>query len=185
MLRRNFYRNFIAAILIALVVGGVAFGFFEIVYRSQSMWIGSNEDSKFFNGFPKTKESVCAGCGKMWWIYITGGGGLLLGIFKVLSKYPQGEVQTFFQEIIEMEVHWQDGFLTCIGGFITLCAGASMGPEAPIGAFGGSFGTWLSEVFEQPKPNREIWALCGMAAAMGALFASPVLSVILILEIAV
>ena len=186
LLRRNFWVNFFAAIVIGLVVGLYGFLFFEALDRCKKAWFGMDEHvgAPFFNDYPKTTASTCLNCGRKWLLGFPVAGGFLLGSFKLLTKYPEGETQTFFQEIKDMNVHAREGFLTSFCGLISLCAGASLGPEAPIGAFGGGFGSWLSHVLKQPKANAEVWAILGMAAGFGALFQSPFLSVIMLLEIA-
>ena len=77
-----------------------------------------------------------------------------------------------------MNVHWREGFAAFFCGFISLSSGASLGPEAPLGAFGGALGAWLGERFKRSKPVLEMWVLCGMAASFGAIFSSPVLAVL-------
>jgi H+/Cl- antiporter ClcA len=89
-------------------------------------------------------------------------GGFLIGGFKVLVRFPEGETQTFFQEVKSMNVHWREGFATSFCGFISLSSGASLGPEAPLGAFGGALGAWLGECCKRSKPVVEMWVLCGM-----------------------
>ncbi len=191
--RRNFYLNLVASVIIGLVVGPLSFIFFNVVERSQSIWSGANNETlSWYDGYPggaiitvngTMTQPYASGSGRVIWLAFMGGGGLLLGVFKVLSSFPQGETKTFFEEITSIHMDPRHAALTAFGGWISLCAGASVGPEAPVAALGGGFAAWLAECFLQPKANVEIWTLCGMAAAMGSLFASPVLSVLLLIEL--
>lgn len=59
----------------------------------------------------------------------------------------------------------------------------SVGPEAAMGNMGGALGTLLGNVRDQSDRRKAISAFAGMAGAMGALFPSPVLAVLLLHEL--
>ncbi len=185
--RKLFWQNWVMAVFMGLLVGSFSFCFLSAVERSTETWYGSNEDSSTYNGFPNNALGYDVsgfGQGRIWWLAVTTAGGLLVGLFKLVTHFPQGETASFFQEIKEMHVHPRNGLRVGGAGFLSLCSGASLGPEAPIGALGGAFGTWLGHRLGASFEQVEVYTLLGMASALGALFSSPVLAVILLLEIA-
>jgi len=68
---------------------------------------------------------------------------------------------------------------------LSLLFGFSVGPEAALGTMGGALGTLIAEKRNLPVEERHAAALNGMAGAMGSLFPSPILSVILIHELSI
>lgn len=68
---------------------------------------------------------------------------------------------------------------------LSLGIGASVGPEAAMGNMGGALGTLLGDMRDQSDRRKAISAFAGMAGAMGALFPSPVLAVLLLHELSV
>jgi H+/Cl- antiporter ClcA len=68
---------------------------------------------------------------------------------------------------------------------VSLAGGASLGPEMALSNIGGGLATCIHEyVIEiEDLEYRELMTLSGMAAALGALFPSPLLGVLLIIEL--
>ena len=65
----------------------------------------------------------------------------------------------------------------------SLCFGAVLGPEAPLMAIGTALG---AVAFRDPtKPVRTVMMLAGAMAAIGAIFGNPLVTAILLLEIAI
>ena len=184
-LRYNFLKLLPLSLIIGLILGLLSFLFLEIVDRTTSIWFGSNPETSLYDNFPDNLNSVNFYNGKLYWLAITTGGGLLLGILKVLLKYREGEVATFFQEITSMHTDIKDGLSVALCGLISLLSGASLGPEAPMGALGGATATIIGHYTEQSHENLQILTICGMAAGMVNLFGAPILSAILVLELAV
>ena len=80
------------------------------------------------------------------------------------------------------DTHIQIIFLTSM---LSLGIGASVGPEAAMGNIGGAIGTFLGQKKNFSDRRRAIAAFAGMAGAMGALFPSPILSVLLLHELSI
>ena len=93
-----------------------------------------------------------------------GGGGLCLGIAKVLIKFREGEVATFYEEMRSMHVNVWDGYSTALCGLLSLCSGVSLGPEAPIGALGGATGSLIASLADFSHESSQILVLCGICA---------------------
>lgn len=112
-----------------------------------------------------------------------GSGGLAVGLFKWATSYPQGSAPSFLQEIQHAHVDPWLGARTAVAGLLSLIAGASVGPEYPLSSMGGAAGTWLAQRLRLPQGRAESLTLIGMSAALGSIFSTPYLSVLLIIEV--
>ena len=104
--------------------------------------------------------------------------------YRVLLKYPES-IDGIFKEIEHYHVNPKYAPATILLSAISLGGGACLGPEQALGNIGGGFATYLVEnVIEFPNiADRQLVVLCGMTAAFGALFPTPVLGVLLIYEL--
>ena len=100
-----------------------------------------------------------------------------------MRRYPE-DLAGFFKEIntCHVEPKWVPYTVTISA--ISLAGGACLGPEACLGNFGGGLGTYMSERLGIEEENdRKLVVLGGMAGALGALFPSPFLAVLLLSEL--
>ena len=67
---------------------------------------------------------------------------------------------------------------------VSLIGGASLGPEKALGSIGGGAGSWIAQRRKLSTEDSQLGTLSGFAGAYGGLFSSPVIVVMLILEIA-
>jgi H+/Cl- antiporter ClcA len=67
---------------------------------------------------------------------------------------------------------------------VSLIGGASLGPEVALGSMGGGAGTWLARRRGLGNDETKAATLSGIGGAFGGLFSSPLMAVILVLEIA-
>ena len=67
---------------------------------------------------------------------------------------------------------------------VSLIGGASLGPEKALGSVGGGVAGWGSDRREMDAEDSGVNTLAGFAGAYGGLFSSPVIVVLLILEVA-
>ena len=67
---------------------------------------------------------------------------------------------------------------------VSLIGGASLGPEKALGSAGGGAGTWIAKRRALGSEDSQVNVLCGMAGAYGGLLSSPVIVVMLLLEVA-
>ncbi|MEV4534680.1 chloride channel protein [Asanoa sp. NPDC049518] len=67
---------------------------------------------------------------------------------------------------------------------VSLVGGASLGPEKALGAMGGGLGSWVAVRRKFKAEDGQVNTLAGFAGAYGGLFSSPVIVVMLIMEVA-
>ncbi|MEL7141247.1 MAG: chloride channel protein [Cyanobacteria bacterium J06573_11] len=57
---------------------------------------------------------------------------------------------------------------------VSITAGGSLGPEAPLVQVNGSVGSWIAEKLNLSVENTRIMTFCGMGAALSAFFGDPI-----------
>jgi H+/Cl- antiporter ClcA len=192
LVRRAFWHDLGAAIVLGLLIGAIAFCFISFVSHVTEAWMGADagtpdSPNPLYSGYPNNrlgKDVSGYGKGPVWWLGITCGGGFLVGLIKWATSYPQGKVPSFLQEIQHGHVDPGLGVRTAVAGLVSLAAGASVGPEYPLSSLGGAAATWLAERFRWPAGRAKSLTLIGMSAALGSIFSSPYLAVLLIIELA-
>ncbi len=157
------------AILFGVVLAFAGLAFLGAVKFGSSLWFTLPSDLGWFGGSP-------------WWVAVTAGAGLLVGVLRHVFRLPErlpGTVASIRDGRVEPS--------TVLGSvavsLVSLSGGASLGPEDALGKLGGGLGTWMSERQKLSQDIRATNTLNGMAAAYGALLSSPVLASILTLEI--
>lgn len=73
-------------------------------------------------------------------------------------------------------------FIKIIAASLTLGGGGSVGREGPVVQVGASVGSWIAQVFRQPKQTIIIMAGCGAGAGVAAMFNAPLAGAIFALE---
>ncbi len=121
--------------------------------------------------------------GPVWWIAVATGAGLLVGWLRQVLRMPwelPGLIDDLQQEHIDL------GMVPSIVAVsaVSLIGGASLGPEVALGQMGGGAGGWISRRRKIDEDNEKSLTLAGMAGAFGGLFSSPLLAIILVVEIA-
>ena len=158
------------AILFGVVLAFAALAFLGLVKGGTDLWFTLPEDPGWFDG-------------SLWWVAVTAGAGLLVGVlrrfFRVPLKLP-GTVEELKDQRVEPST--VPGAVAV--SLVSLAGGASLGPEDALGKMGGGLGTWVSERRKLSEDVRATNTLSGMAAAYGGLLSSPILASILTLEIA-
>ena len=66
---------------------------------------------------------------------------------------------------------------------VSITAGGSLGPEAPLVQINGSLGSWLSDKLKLSIKNMRVMTFCGMGAALAAFFGDPIGGPLFALEI--
>ncbi|MEO0768987.1 MAG: chloride channel protein [Cyanobacteria bacterium J06649_4] len=66
---------------------------------------------------------------------------------------------------------------------VSITAGGSLGPEAPLVQVNGSVGSWIAEKLNLSIENTRIMTFCGMGAALSAFFGDPIGGPLFALEI--
>jgi len=70
-----------------------------------------------------------------------------------------------------------------VASLVSITAGGSAGPEAPLVQVNGSFGSWLGEKLNLTITTSRVLTLCGMSAALGAFFGAPLGGALFALEL--
>jgi H+/Cl- antiporter ClcA len=70
-----------------------------------------------------------------------------------------------------------------VASLISITAGGSAGPEAPLVQINGSFGGWLGKKLNLAVTTVRVLTLCGMSAALGAFFGAPLGGALFALEL--
>src|SRR6476469_6077850 len=121
--------------------------------------------------------------GQWWWIAVTGGAGVLVGLLRRLAHLPD---QTSGLIADLQDEHVDPGpvpGLVAVSA-VSLIGGASLGPEKALGSIGGGAGTWISRRRGLTTRDSKTTTLAGFGGAYGGLFTSTVIVVMMIMEIA-
>lgn len=120
------------------------------------------------------------------WNYVwiaTTVGGFLVGLTLVLMGLP-GEVAFVVDKVHspgKIDVRQTPAMI--VASLVSITAGGSAGPEAPLVQVNGSFGSWLGEKLNLTITTSRVLTLCGMSAALGAFFGAPLGGAIFALEL--
>jgi H+/Cl- antiporter ClcA len=156
------------------VVLGVLLAFAALVFlaltKAGGKWFSLPSDPGWFSG-------------ELWWVGVTAAAGVLVGVLRHFFRLPvklPGTIKEMQDERVEPKT--VPGMVAV--SLVSLIGGASLGPEAALGALGGGMGTWFSERRRLSEDMQKTNTLTGMAAAYGGLLAAPYVAVLMIVEIA-
>lgn len=120
--------------------------------------------------------------GQWWWVVVTAGAGLIVGILHRVMNLPDQTAGV----IAELHSGHADPALVpgiLVTSAVSLMGGASLGPEKALGSTVGGAGAWLSERRGLSDDQTQTNTFSGFAGAYGGLLSSPVIVVMLILEV--
>uniref|UniRef100_A0A7R9V9N5 Chloride channel protein n=1 Tax=Chlamydomonas euryale TaxID=1486919 RepID=A0A7R9V9N5_9CHLO len=144
--RPVFWVRIFMAIFQGVALGAVGIAFFNAIQvLSDSMWRNEAYVSNTLEGTANAK----VGEGKWWWVGMLSGGGLAVGLFKLtwsllVRRFPS-HTPGFVAELRTLHAH--DALLPLgllCASALSIGSGASVGPEAAMGAAGVAVGTALS-----------------------------------------
>jgi H+/Cl- antiporter ClcA len=161
-------------VLMAYALGLGVFGaFFSLAFLGLIGW-GNNWWSD---------SDVGWGGGKWWWVAVTGGAGLVVGLLHWAMRLPE-KTPGLIEDIDDQHVDSRlvPGIVAVSA--VSLIGGASLGPEKALGAAGGALGGWLSRRQHRDDDDSRVNTLSGFAGAYGGLLSSPVVVVALLMEVA-
>ena len=121
--------------------------------------------------------------GNVWWVAVAAGAGLIVGVLRHVMHVP--DKTPGIVENLENE-HVDPALVPSIVAVsaVSLLGGASLGPEVALGSMGGGLGSWMAERRSFSDDAEKATTLSGIAGAFGGLFSSPLMAIILVLEIA-
>ncbi|KNC86375.1 hypothetical protein SARC_01471 [Sphaeroforma arctica JP610] len=168
----------------------IVIALFGVVYMNLVMafplWWYQQDGNEDFAVDPTTMQLLQ---GRWWWILVGTLTGLTVGTLRVLLKQT-GPIPSFVQEVQTQHADPVSGIKTCLLACISLMGGASVGPEAGLGAFGGVMGHLVATklctgpIFAKEQDlRRRLFTLCGISAAFGAFMPTAFVAVMLVMEI--
>ena len=110
-------------------------------------------------------------------------GGFLVGLTLYLMGLP-GEVAFVVDNVHDPgRINIRQTPAMIVASLVSITAGGSAGPEAPLVQINGSFGGWLAEKLNLTSTTSRVLTLCGMSAALGAFFGAPLGGALFALEL--
>jgi len=121
--------------------------------------------------------------GHWWWVAVTAAAGVAVGLLRRLTRLPEA-VPGLFDDL--RAGHVDPGLVrgTVAVSVVSLIGGASVGPEKVLGSVGGGAGNWIAQRRRLGEEDSQVSTLAGIAGIYGGLFSSPVIAVMLVLEVA-
>ena len=157
------------AVVFGVVLGFAGLAFLGLVERGGDLWFTLPEDPGWLDG-------------SLWWVAVTAGAGLIVGVLRRVLRVPLREAG-LIKELKDERVEPSTVPAAVAVSLVSLVGGASLGPEAALGKMGGGLGTWVSERQKLGEDVRATNTLNGMSASYGGLLSSPILASVLTLEI--
>ena len=121
--------------------------------------------------------------GRWWWVAVTVAAGVVVGLLRRLTRLPE-EVPGLFDDLHAEHVDLGLVPGTMAVSAVSLIGGASVGPEKVLASMGGGAGSWIARRRRLGEEDSQVSTLAGMAGIFGGVFSSPVIVVMLILEVA-
>ncbi|MBD1806516.1 chloride channel protein [Microcoleus sp. FACHB-SPT15] len=110
-------------------------------------------------------------------------GGLLVGVTLYFMGLP-GEVAFVVDQVHDPgRISLRQTPAMIVASLVSIAAGGSAGPEAPLVQINGSFGGWLGKKLKLTLTTTRVLTFCGMSAALGAFFGAPLGGALFALEI--
>lgn len=121
--------------------------------------------------------------GHGWWVAVAVGAGLVVGLLRRALRVPE-KTPGLIEDLETEHVDTRRVPATVAISAVSLIGGASLGPEVALGQMGGGAAEWAAKRRSFDDDDTKSLTLSGMAGAFGGLFSSPLVSMILVLEVA-
>eukprot|EP00605_Chrysophyceae_sp_TOSAG23-4_P001239 GSChrysophyteH1.ASY1.ANO1.1350.1 assembled CDS len=174
---KRFWRVTILSGVLGIIMGFMGVGFMNAAEYVPKFWIDNGEFDDV--------EDCDYNAGKLYWIAIPPLTGLVVGLIRWRFEYPFN-LPGLFAEIRDYHVEPKWSPQTFLLSAASLAGGASLGPEQALSNLGGGLATYVAEHYPQDSmdgDDRKLLVLSGMSAALGALFPTPLLAVLMIHEL--
>src|SRR5271167_3338585 len=136
------------AAVLGFLIAVAALVFLGLLKGGTELWYTEPKNPGWFDGPP-------------WWIAVTAGAGLLVGLLRRGFRLPVTQPGTI-EEMKDARVEPSSVMSSVAVSLVTLVGGASLGPEAALGKMGGGLGTWVSQWRGLSEKLREQNTLSGM-----------------------
>ena len=174
---KRFWRVTILSGVMGIIMGFMGVGFMNAAEYVPKVWIDNGEFDDV--------EDCYYNAGKLYWIAIPSLTGLVVGLIRWRFEYPFN-LPGLFAEIRDYHVEPKWSPQTFLLSAASLAGGANLGPEQALSNLGGGLATYVAEHYPQDSmdgDDRKLLVLSGMSAALGALFPTPLLAVLMIHEL--
>jgi H+/Cl- antiporter ClcA len=165
---REFWVLMAYAVGLGIFGGLVGLAFMGLIGWGNNWWVDSNPSW---------------GGGQWWWVAVTAAFGVVVGLLHRLTRLPE-HTPGLIAEISDEHVDPRLVPAIVAVSAASLIGGASLGPEKALGSMGGGFGGWLSRRWHRDEEDSRVNTLSGFGGAYGGLLSSPVIVVMLIMELA-
>ncbi|TIC82186.1 chloride channel protein [Nocardioides sp. GY 10113] len=121
--------------------------------------------------------------GPWWWVPVAMAAGLVVGLLRRAFHSPE-KAPGLIEDVEAQHVDHRPVPSVVAISAVSLIGGASLGPEVALGQVGGGAADVVSQRRGLDEDTGKALTLGGIAGAFGGMFSSPVLSVVLVLELA-
>ena len=180
---KKFWVNLLASIFIGLIIGAFVLAF-KIFYT----WLNIQTWHSGYDA--STMTTLCTG--QWWWVGVGAGGGVIVGLLKIIYTYLAEEEfpikqPSFISELNALECpNHKLPFIVILIAAISIGCGASVGPESAVCLMGSVVGALTARHYGSLvdlREHSEIFILIGISAGFGAVFPSPIMSTLCIQEV--
>lgn len=185
------------ALVVGLLVGASVFGFFVLYFSVHNLWVSNllpGKDSVYgpIYSDPQENEMVTVEFisnvgfqkGGYNWIFVTTLGGFLSGLILLCPGAPKvGNQRNMIDYLNFDRPRTKEAPFTIIHTFIAMSSGASIGPETALATIGAEIGSLISTLLRFNAREKALMVLTGISASLGLLTASPILGVLMVIEL--
>ena len=120
--------------------------------------------------------------GHWWWVAVSAAAGVVVGLLRRLTRLPE-DIPGLFDDLRAGSFDLAIVPGTIVVSAVSLIGGASVGPEKMLASMGGGAGGWIAGRRGLDAEDVQLSSLAGIAGVFGGLFSSPVIIVMMILEL--
>ncbi|GAX81521.1 hypothetical protein CEUSTIGMA_g8949.t1 [Chlamydomonas eustigma] len=175
-----FWQDLFTLLLIGGALGAFGVGYIKTITDFPLLWTTTYG----IDNFPEPKTLGFA-CGEPWWIGVGAACGLMVGLTKAALQLD--EFPSFIEEVRSGHVEPLTSVKVTVCALLSLMGGASLGPEAGLGAFGGAVGQVVATRVRKnlPEVRRKLYVVASISGAFSAFLPSPFTSTLITTELGV
>jgi H+/Cl- antiporter ClcA len=166
----GFWSIVLYALVFGVILAFVGLAFLGLVSGGTDLWFTLPKHPGWLDG-------------SLWWVAVTAGAGLLVGVLRRAFQLPL-KLPGTVENIKDARVEPSMAPKAVAVSLVSLVGGASLGPEEALGMLGGGLGTSISRRRKLDDDIGATNALSGIAGAYGGMLSSPILATAFVLEVA-